>query len=199
MRFATTIAAGAAGALAGALLIATGIFFGQAIKHSSEPNPAPIGAPFELVDQEGHTVTDKTFLGRPSVIFFGYTSCPDVCPTTLMDLSNWLKALGSRADKLNVLFISIDPQRDTPAHLRDFLSSFDPRIRGLTGTNEQIVAVAREFRVYYKRVEESDGTYSMGHTGAIYLMDKTGQFAASLSFQTEDSVAIERLRSLASS
>jgi len=193
MRFAKTIAAGAAGAL----LIATGIIFGQFIKHSSEPEPIPIGGAFELVDQEGHSVTDKSFLGRPSVISFGYTSCPDVCPTTLMDLSNWLRALGSHADKLNVLFISIDPERDTPAHLREFLSSFDPRIRGLTGTKEQIAAVAREFRVYYKRVEESDGTYAMDHTGAIYLMDKTGQFVASLSFQTEDSVAIERLRSLA--
>ena len=189
----TAIAAGAAGAL----LIAIGIIFGQFIRHSSSPDPIPIGGPFELVDQEGHAVTDKTFSGRPSVISFGYTSCPDVCPTTLMDLSNWLKALGSRADKLNVLFISIDPQRDTPAHLREFLSSFDPRIRGLTGTSEQIAAVAREFRVYYRRVEENDGTYSMDHTGAIYLMDKTGQFAATLSFKTEDSVAIERLRSLA--
>jgi protein SCO1/2 len=195
MRFAKTIAAGAAGTL----LIATGIIFGQFIKHSSEPDPIPIGGAFELVDQEGHSVTDKTFLGRPSVISFGYTSCPDVCPTTLMDLSNWLRALGSHADKLNVLFISIDPERDTPSHLREFLSSFDPRIRRLTGTKEQIAAVAREFRVYYKRVEESDGTYAMDHTGAIYLMDKTGQFVASLSFQTEDSVAIERLRSLAAS
>jgi protein SCO1/2 len=126
MRFAKTIAAGAAGVV----LVATGIFFGQLIKHSSEPDPVPIGGPFELVDQDGRTVTDKPFLGRPSVILFGYASCPDVCPTTLMDLSNWLNALGSSADKLNVLFISIDPQRDTPAHLRDFLSSFDPRIRG---------------------------------------------------------------------
>jgi protein SCO1/2 len=195
MRFAKTLAVSGAGAL----LIATGIIFGQFIRHSSAPDPIPIGGPFELVDQEGRKVTDKTFLGRPSVIFFGYTSCPDVCPTTLMDLSNWLRALGSRADKLNVLFITIDPQRDTPAHLRDFLSSFDPRIRGLTGTNEQIAAVAREFRVYYKRVDETDGSYSMDHTGAIYLMDKAGQFAASLSFKTEDSVAIERLRSLATS
>ena len=115
MRFAKTIAAGAAGAL----LIATGIIFGQFIKHSSEPDPIPIGGAFELVDQEGHSVTDKSFLGRPSVISFGYTSCPDVCPTTLMDLSNWLRALGSHADKLNVLFISIDPERDTPPHLRE--------------------------------------------------------------------------------
>src|SRR5262249_27152803 len=195
MRFAKTIAAGAAGAL----LIATGIIFGQFIKHSSEPDPIPIGGAFELVDQEGHSATDKSFLGRPSVISFGYPSCPDVCPTALMDLSNWLRALGSYANKLNVLFISIDPERDTPAHLREFLSSFDPRIRGLTGTKEQIAAVAREFGVYYKRDEESDGTYAMDHTGAIYLMDKTGQFVASISFQTENSVAIERLRSLAAS
>jgi protein SCO1 len=193
MQFAKTIAATAAGAL----LVAIGIVFGQFIRHSSEPDPVPIVGPFELVDQEGHTVTDKTFLGRPSVIFFGYISCPDVCPTTLMDVSNWLKALGSSADKLNVLFISIDPEQDTPAHLREFLSSFDPRILGLTGTNEQIAAVAREFRIYYKRVEENDGSYTMDHTGAIYLMDKAGHFVAPLSLQTEDSVAIERLRSLA--
>ena len=195
MRFATTIGAGAAGAS----VIAAGIIFGQLIKHSSELDPISIGGAFELVDHEGRTVTDKTFLGRPSVIFFGYTSCPDICPTALMDLSNWLKALGSSADKLNILFISIDPQRDTPAQLRGFLSSFDPHIHGLTGTNEQIAAVATEFRVYYKRVDERDGSYTMDHTGAIYLMDKTGHFVAPLSFQTEDSVAIERLRSLATS
>jgi protein SCO1/2 len=188
-----------AASTAGALLIAVGVMFGQLIRHSSEPDRIPIGGAFELVDQEGRTVTDKTFLGRPSVVFFGYTSCPDICPTTLMDLSNWIKALGSDADKLNFLFISIDPQRDTPAHLREFFSSFDPRIHGLTGTNEQIAAVAKEFRVYYKRVDERDGNYTMDHTGAIYLMDKTGHFVAPLSFQAEDSVAIERLRSLAAS
>jgi protein SCO1 len=195
MRFTKIIAASAAGAL----LVAIGIVFGQFIRHSSELDPLAIGGPFELVDQDDHTVNDKTFLGRPSVIFFGYTSCPDVCPTTLMDVSNWLKALGPLADKLNVLFISIDPERDTPIHLREFLSSFDPRIRGLTGTNKQIAAVAKEFRVYYKRVGESDGSYSMDHSGAIYLMDKAGNFVGPLSFQTEDTVAIERLRSLATS
>jgi protein SCO1 len=183
MRLTKIIAASAAGAL----LVAIGIVFGQFIRHSSELDPVPVGGPFELVDQDDHTVNDKTFLGRPSVIFFGYTSCPDVCPTTLMD--DWLKALGPLADKLNVLFISIDPERDTPIQLREFLSSFDPRIRGLTGTN----------RVYYKRVDESDGSYSMDHSGAIYLMDKAGNFVGPLSFQAENSVAIEKLRSLASS
>jgi protein SCO1/2 len=188
-----------AASAAGALLVAIGIVFGQFIRHSSELDPVPVGGPFELVDQDDHAVNDKSFLGRPSVILFGYTSCPDVCPTTLMDVSNWLKAIGTLADKLNVLFISIDPERDTPNHLREFLSSFDPRIRGLTGTTKQIAAVAKEFRVYYKRVEESDGSYSMDHSGAVYLMDKAGNFVAPLSFQTEDAVAIERLRSLANS
>jgi protein SCO1/2 len=182
-----------------ALLVAVGIVFGQFIRHSSEPDSVPIGGPFELVDQNGHRVTDKDFLGRPSVIFFGYTSCPDVCPTTLMDLSNWLKALGSRADRLNVLFVSVDPKRDTPAQLKDFLSAFDPRIRGLTGTSEQIAAVATEYRVYYQRVEENGNNYTMDHSGAIYLMDSAGHFVAPLSWQTEDGVAIERLRSLAAS
>src|SRR6202045_4474723 len=113
----------------------------------------PIGGPFELVDQDGIKVTDKTFAGKPSVIFFGYTSCPDACPTTLFSLSTWLKAIGPDADKLNVLFISIDPERDISAHLKEYLLSFDPRIRGLTGTDEQIAAVAKEYHVlYYKGV-----------------------------------------------
>jgi protein SCO1/2 len=194
------IVTGAAITAVVALFVAAGIIFTQ-LKSPSGSAAAfvPIGGPFTLVDHDGHAVTDKTFSGKPSVIFFGYTSCPDVCPTTLMDLSNWLKALGPTADKLNVLFISIDPERDTPAHLRDYLSSFDPHIRGLTGTNEQIAGVAKQYRVYYKRIEEKDGGYTMDHTGAVYLMDAAGHFVAPLSFQTEDSVAIERLRSLATS
>jgi protein SCO1/2 len=181
-----------------AVLIVAGIMFTQ-FGHSTVPAPASIGGPFQLIDQDGHAVTDRTFAGKPSVIFFGYTSCPDICPTTLADLTNWLKALGPTANKLNVLFITIDPQRDTPAHLREYLSSFDPRIRGLTGTNEQIAAVAKEYRVYYKRIEEEDGNYTMDHSGAVYLMDRAGHFVAPLSSQTPDGVAIERLRSLAAS
>jgi len=181
-----------------AVFLTAGIIFAQ-FRRSTEPTPTPIGGPFELVDQYGHVVTDKTFAGKPSVIFFGYTSCPDVCPATLMDLTNWLKALGPAADKLNVLFISIDPERDRPAHLREFLSSFDPRIRGLTGTNEQIAAVATEYKVYYKRISEKDGDYTMDHSGAMYLMDSAGRFVAPLSWQTDGNLAIERLRSLAAS
>ena len=148
----------------------------------------PIGGPFELVDHDGIKVTDKTFAGKPSVIFFGYTACPDACPTTLSDLSTWLNAIGPDADKLNVLFISIDPERDTSAHLKEYLSSFDPRIRGLTGTGGQIAAVAKEYRVYYKRIQLEEGSYAMDHATVIYLMDRAGMFVT----QAGDLVPIHR-------
>src|SRR3984893_9856800 len=153
----------------------------------------PIGGPFELVDHDGTKVTDKTFASKPSVIFFGYTSCPDACPTTLSDLSASLNAIGPDADKLNVLFISIDPERDTSAHLKEYLSSFDPRIRGLTGTGEQIAAVAKEYRVYYKRIRLEEGGYAMDHTAVIYLKDRAGKLVNPISLQTDDKIAIETL------
>jgi protein SCO1 len=156
-----------------------------------------IGGPFDLVDQDGNNVTDRDFSDKASVIFFGYTSCPDACPTTLLDLSNWLRDLGADAERLNVLFISIDPERDTPARIKEYLSSFDPRIHGLTGTPEQIAAAAKAYRVSYERVELEGGEYTMDHTAAIYLMDRSGHFVAPLSLQTEDKVALERLHKLA--
>jgi protein SCO1 len=156
----------------------------------------PIGGPFELVDQDGIQVTDKTFAGKPSVIFFGYTSCPDACPMTLSTLSAWLKGIGPDASKLNVLFISLDPERDTSARLKEYLSSFDPRIRGLTGTREQIAAVAQEYRVFFISLP-LDRAYAIDHTVLIYLMDRDGKFVNSISLKTDDKIAIESLRRLA--
>jgi protein SCO1 len=187
-----------------ATLVSTAALVTAVIIFSPLPPPAmrpaesvPIGGPFELVDQDGIKVTDKTFAGKASVIFFGYTSCPDVCPTTLSGLTSWLNAIGPDADKLNVLFISVDPERDTSAHLKEYLSSFDPRIRGLTGTGEQIAAVAKEYRVYYQRIPLAEGGYAMDHATVIYLMDRAGKFVNPISLQTDDKVAIERLRQLA--
>ena len=181
-----------------AALVAAVILFPLLAPPAKQPAESfLIGGPFELVDQDGIKVTDKTFAAKPSVIFFGYTSCPDACPATLTDLSNWLDAIGTDADKLNVLFISIDPERDTSAHLKEYLSSFDPRIRGLTGTGEQIAAVAKKYRVYYKRVQLEGGGYAMDHATVIYLMDRAGKFVNPISLQTDNKIAIERLRQLA--
>jgi protein SCO1 len=187
----------AAVALIAALVTAVIVFTLLPPPANQRAESVPIGGPFELLDQDGIKVTDKTFAGKPSLIFFGYTSCPDACPTTLSGLSTWLNAIGPDADKLNVLFISIDPERDTSARLKEYLSSFDPRIRGLTGTGEQVAAVAKQYRVYYKRIQFADGGYAMDHTAVSFLMDRAGKFVNPISLQTDDKIAIERLRQLA--
>jgi protein SCO1/2 len=158
--------------------------------------PVPIGGAFELTDQDGRRVTEKDLLGRPSAIFFGFTSCPDLCPTTLLELTNWLKTLGSEADKLNTVFISVDSERDTPDQLKLYLSSFDPHIRGLTGNEAQIQQVTKAYRVYYKRIAQDDGGYTYDHSVRIYLMDKGGRYAGVLTYNEPDDSAVAKLRDL---
>ena len=140
--------------------------------------PAAIGGPFQLTDQTGQTVTDKSMQGRPSLIFFGFTHCPAVCPTTLFEISEVLKAMGKDADRVNAYYISVDPERDTQTAMKEYLSSFDPRLKGLTGNTEEIAKVLSEYRVYAKKVPLKDGDYTMDHTALIYLMDRDGKFVS---------------------
>jgi protein SCO1 len=140
--------------------------------------PAAIGGPFQLTDQTGQTVTDKSMQGRPSLIFFGFTHCPDVCPTTLFEISEVLKAMGKDADRVNAYYISVDPERDTQGAMKEYLSSFDPRLKGLTGNAEEIAKVLSEYRVYAKKVPLKDGDYTMDHTALVYLMDRDGKFVS---------------------
>jgi protein SCO1/2 len=138
---------------------------------------AAIGGPFALTDQNGQTVTDSTLKGRPSLVFFGFTHCPDVCPTTLFEISEILRSLGPDADKVNTVFVTVDPERDTPAEMKDYLSSFDPHLRGLTGDPAAINNVTKAYRVYVKKVPQGND-YTMDHTAIVYLMDKDGRFVA---------------------
>src|ERR1700742_3731729 len=140
--------------------------------------PAAIGGPFQLTDQSGAVVTDKSLQGRPTLIFFGFTHCPDVCPTSLFEISEILRAMGGDADRVNAYFISVDPDRDNEAAMKDYLSSFDPHLKGLTGNPEAIAKVATEYRVYSKKVPLKDGDYTMDHTALTYLMDRDGKFVA---------------------
>jgi len=138
-----------------------------------------VGGPFRLTDQNGKVITEADFKGRPFLVFFGYTHCPDVCPTTLFDMSEVMRALGSDADRTAGLFISVDPDRDTPAVLKDYLSSFDPHLRGATGDQAELSKVEKEYRVYAKKVPTGkNGDYSMDHSAIVYLMDKNGRFVA---------------------
>ena len=142
------------------------------------PAAAGIGGPFALVDGDGKAVTQDDYAGEPTLVFFGYTHCPDVCPTTLDAISQTLKALGP-GKPVRALFITLDPERDTPAVMKDYVSSFDPRIVGLTGSQAEVDKVAREYRVYAKKVPTGDGGYSVDHTGVVYLMDRKGNFVTS--------------------
>jgi protein SCO1/2 len=146
------------------------------LRHATAP--AAIGGPFQLTDQAGQTVTEKSMQGRPSLIFFGFTHCPDVCPTTLFEISEVLKAMGKDADRVNAYYISVDPERDTQAAMKEYLSSFDPRLQGLTGNSEEIAKVLSEYRVYAKKVPLKDGDYTMDHTALVYLMDRDGKFVS---------------------
>ncbi len=137
-----------------------------------------IGGPFQLVDQSGQTVSDKNLQGKPTIIFFGFTHCPDVCPTALFEMSEVLRAMGGDAKRLNAFFVSVDPERDTPELMKSYLSSFDPNLKGLTGSPEAVARMVSAYRVYAKKVPLKDGDYTMDHTALIYLMDRDGKFVA---------------------
>ena len=156
--------------------------------------PSAIGGPFKLIDQDGKPVTDQDFKGRPLLVFFGYTHCPDICPTTLFELSEVLRVLGKDADRINALFITVDPERDTAPVMKDYLSSFDPHLRGATGDQKAIDAVEKDYRVYAKKVPTKDGDYSMDHTALVYLMDKQGRFVAPFNLKRSPQDAAADLR-----
>jgi protein SCO1/2 len=126
-------------------------------------------------------VSDADIKGKPFLVFFGFTHCPDICPTTLFEISQVMKTLGPDADRTGALFITVDPERDTPAVLKDYLSNFDPHLRGLTGNRPSIDAAIKAYRVYAKKVPLENGDYTMDHTAVVYLMDKDGNFVAPFS------------------
>ena len=135
--------------------------------------------------------------GRPFLVFFGYTHCPDICPTSLFDISQVLQKLGGDADRTGALFITVDPERDTPAVMKDYLSNFDPHLRGLTGDPSAVNAAIKAYRVYAKKVPLDHGDYTMDHTAIVYLMDKAGRFVAPFNLkQTPDAAAAELRRYL---
>jgi protein SCO1/2 len=157
--------------------------------------PVPIGGPFRLTSQEGKSFSNEDLKGKPFALFFGFTHCPEVCPTTLYDLTQDLQALGRDAEKLKVVFVTVDPAQDTPDLLRSYLSSFDPRIVGLTGTEEEIAATAKAYKAYYRKVPTDSG-YTMDHSATIYLMDGKGRFFGASNFQESEDVRRDKLKRL---
>jgi protein SCO1/2 len=178
--------------MAGLLLFLGGIF--AVTGYSPTPHPAAIGGPFHLVDQNGKPFGDQDMKGKPYLVFFGFTHCPDICPTTLFEMSQLMRKLGPDADRVGVLFITVDPGRDTPALIKDYLASFDPHLRGLTGDQAAIDQAVKDYRVYVKKVPLQGSDYTMDHTAIVYLMDKDGQFIAPFDLQRSADAEATELR-----
>lgn len=189
-------------AVAIAAVAAAAIALGQLQQSARQgtdlPGAARIGGDFELTAHTGDKFSSKSLAGKPHMVFFGFTHCPDICPTTLLEVSNDLSDLGPDADKLKVLFITVDPARDTVEQLKSYMSAFDPRILGLTGTTKEIAHVARLYRAFYQRVDskDDDGDYTMNHTASIYLMDANGNLASTLTHEENPQIRAKKLRRL---
>ena len=156
-----------------------------------------IGGPFTLTDQTGATRTEKDLLGHPSVVYFGFTYCPDVCPTELINIAGALDQLGPAAKQVRAYFITVDPERDTQAVMADFVGNLGGGIIGLTGTPEQIAQAARAYRVYYQKAKpKADGAYTVDHSGFVYIMDSQGRYAAHLGPNAAPEKIADKLRAL---
>ena len=156
------------------------------------PPPSSIGAPFRLMGSDGKSVSDADLRGQPVVMFFGYTHCPDVCPTTLFEVSEIFRKLGEGA-KVRGVFVSVDPERDTPEILKDYLGSFDKRIIGLSGDRTALEPMLKAYRVYARKNPAANGEYSMDHSAIVYLMDKQMRFIGPLNIGDDD-VALKDIR-----
>jgi protein SCO1/2 len=152
-----------------------------------------VGGPFTLTSMTGQRVSDRDLQGAPLLVFFGFTHCPDICPTKLMELSEVFRAAGDKAGKARAAFITVDPARDTPEIMKSYLASFDDRIIGLTGSQDEIDAVVKAYRAYARRVPTSGGDYTMDHTALVYLMDRRGQFIGAFNLERPPAEAAREL------
>jgi protein SCO1/2 len=171
------------------------LFFSKANASQNIKN-IKINSDFELVDQNNKKVTKANFLGSPTVLFFGFTYCPDVCPTTLQSLSVLIDKLGKDKDKLKFYFVSVDPERDTPDVLKDYLSSFNPKINALTGKQKDLDVLIKSFSIYAKKVPLDQNNYTMDHSAALILIDKSTNFVGTITFDEKNRVALEKLQKL---
>ena len=156
----------------------------------------PIGGAFSLRDGDGRVVTDQAFRGRWMLVYFGYTHCPDACPTALQDMANALDLLGAKRKQVAVVFVTVDPERDTPQVMKDYVSAFEADITALSGSAEEVQRAARAYRVYYAKHPTKDGGYEMDHSSIIYLMDPKGRFVANFTHETPPQDIAAKLKAL---
>lgn len=151
---------------------------------------------FSLVDQDGSAVSEVTFQGHPSLLFFGYTHCPDVCPTTMGEMQTWFATLGGDAKDLKAYFVSVDPERDTPAVLKDYVGWLDGKLTGITGTRPQVDEIIRQWGVVAEKVPGEGADYTMNHTASVFLLDRNGRFQSTIAYGENPDTAVAKIRKL---
>lgn len=179
------------------VLMAAGIGFVGFSWYAGHHGGQAYGAPFTLVDQKGAPITEAAMRGQPSVVFFGFTHCPEICPTTLFEMSGWLKTLGEEGKDLRAFFVSVDPERDTPEVLDAYVGNFSDRITGITGDPAKVAAMAKAFGIYSRRVDTTEGDYTMDHTATVLLLDSRGAFFGTIAYGENSDTAIAKLKRLA--
>ncbi len=166
--------------------------------YSQRAGGKAFGTDFALVDQNGQPITQTAFRGHPSAVFFGFTHCPEVCPTTLFELDGWLKKLGDDGKDIRAYFVSVDPERDTPDIMNTYVGNVSDRITGITGEPDKVHAMAKGFGIFWRKVETEGGDYTMDHTASVLLLDSSGDFAGTIAYGENPDTALEKLRRLAS-
>ena len=189
---------GAGAALAALVLAGAGVLGCRALDGGGNivSSVAEIGAPFELIDDDGNPITEKAFLGHPNLLYFGFTRCPEVCPTTLYEMAGWLNTLGEEGRDIRAFFVSVDPERDTPEIMKGYAEAFTDRVTGITGDPAKVEALLKAWRVYYARVPTEDGDYTMDHTASVFLVDPQGHFQGTISYGERTDVALQKIRNL---
>jgi protein SCO1/2 len=170
-------------------------FMGDRARETLAP-AAAIGGPFRLASASGGVVDSKDLAGKPFGVFFGFTHCPEVCPTTLFEITGVLKDMGEEGKDLRFFFVTVDPERDTASYLKDYIANFDPRIEALVPTAEELAAIAKQYRVIYEKVPTSDGSYTMNHTATVYLMGRDGQFVSTIAYGEDKASRLAKLKRL---
>lgn len=151
---------------------------------------------YSLIDQTGKPVDQTMFAGHPSALFFGFTHCPEVCPTTMAEMASWFESLGPDGQALRAYFVSIDPERDTPQILGDYVSWVSDRITGVTGTPEEIAKIAKAWGIFYQKVPLDGADYTMDHTASVFLLDAKGEFQGTIAYREDQATALQKLRNL---
>jgi protein SCO1 len=181
------------------VVMAAGVGYMTFDWYSRSSSTEAYGAPFTLTDHSGAEITEQAFQGQPSAIFFGFTHCPEVCPTTLYEMDGWLASLGENGNRIRAYFVTVDPERDTPEIMESYVTNVSERITGITGDPEKIAAMTKSFGIYSRKVELEGGDYTMDHTASVILLDRNGAFSGTIAYGENPDNALAKLRRLAGS